>query len=180
MAAGDLNIALILKLVDQATGPARAVTNSLRDIGAVTEQTGRAGVAWANEQLAANQARRSALQGEAMGLLALGAGLVGLTEPAIQAERRLAEVSKVVSFDAPEGFAHLQSDIRELVTSGGLAATADGVADIIAAAGRMGVVDENLPDDEKRAQLLDFAVAASKMSVAFGISADEAGTTLAV
>ena len=179
MAAGDLNIALILKLVDQATGPARAVTNSLRDIGAVTEQTGRAGVAWANEQLAANQARRSALQGEAMGLFALGAGLVGLTEPAIQAERRLAEVSKVVSFDAPEGFAHLQSDIRELVTSGGLAATADGVADIIAAAGRMGVVDENLPDDEKRAQLLDFAVAASKMSVAFGISADEAGTTLA-
>ena len=145
MSDGNLNIALILKLVDQATGPARAVTNSLRQIGAVTEQTSQAGVAWANRQIAANQARRSALQGEAMGLFALGTTLVGLTEPAIQAERRLAEVSKVVSFDEADGFAHLQSEIRELVTSGGLAATADGVTDIIAAAGRMGVVDANLP-----------------------------------
>lgn len=179
MAAGDLNIALILKLVDQATGPARAVTNSLRQIGAVTEQTGRAGVVWANEQLAANQARRAALQGEAMGLLALGGGLVALTEPAIQAERQLAEISKVVEFEAPDGLQVLQNDIRNLVTSGGLATTADGVSDIVAAAGRMGVVDANLPDAAKRRELLEFATAASKMAVAFGISADEAGTSLA-
>ncbi len=53
MAAGDLDIALILKLVDRATGPARAVTNSLRRIGALTEQTGRTGVAWSNQQMAA-------------------------------------------------------------------------------------------------------------------------------
>lgn len=179
MATGDLEVALILKLVDQLTGPVKPAIKAMRQIGDITEQTGRAGVAWSNEQLAANQARRSALQGEAMGLFALGGSLVALTEPAIQAERRLAEVSKVVSFDGPTGFAQLQTEIRELVTSNGLATTAEGVTDIVAAAGRMGVVDENLPDAQKRKELLEFAIAASKMSVAFGISADEAGTTLA-
>lgn len=179
MATGDLDIALVLRLVDRVSAPARKVVDTVRRIGAVTEQAGRAGVAWADEQIAANQARGAALQGEAMGLLALGGSLAALTEPAVQAERRLAEVAKVVSFEAPEGLERLQADIRALVTSGGLAATAEGVTDIVAAAGRMGVVDAHLPDDEKRRQLLRFATAASKMSVAFGISAEEAGTTLA-
>ncbi len=179
MALGNLNIALILKLVDQVSGPARGAEAALRRIGDVSEQTGRAGVDWANRQLEANQARRSALQGEALGLLALGGSLMALTEPAIQAEQRLAEVSKVVEFDSPEGFNILAKDIRDLVTSGGLAATAQGMTDIIAAAGRMGVVDANLPDDVKRRELLEFATDAAKMSAAFGISADEAGTTLA-
>jgi TP901 family phage tail tape measure protein len=179
MATGNLNIALILKLVDQVSGPAKGANAALRRIGDVTEQNGRNGVDWANRQLAANQARRAALQGEALGLLALGGGLMALTEPAIQAERRLAEVSKVVEFDAPEGLSILQQQIRELVTSGGLAATAEGMTDIIAAAGRMGVVDGNLPDAEKRKQLLEFATDAAKMSAAFGISADDAGMALA-
>ncbi|MFV1538879.1 phage tail tape measure protein [Phaeobacter sp. JH204B] len=179
MATGDLNIALILKLVDQVSAPARQATAALDKIGHVTEQTGRRGVEWANQQLEANKARRSALQGEVLGLAALGGTLLGLTEPAIQAERRLAEVSKVVSFKDANGLTILQTQIRELVTSGGLAATAEGMTDIIAAAGRMGVVDENLPDDEKRRQLLEFATDAAKMSAAFGITADEAGTALA-
>lgn len=179
MANGNLNIALILKLVDQASGPAKGVNAALRQIGDITEQTGRRGLEWANRQLAATQARRAALQGEALGLLAMGGSLMAITEPAIQAERRLAEVSKVVEFEAPEGLSILQKQIRELVTSGGLAATAEGMTDIIAAAGRMGVVDANLPDEAKRKALLEFATDAAKMSAAFGISADEAGEALA-
>ncbi|MEX0319440.1 MAG: phage tail tape measure protein [Ruegeria sp.] len=179
MALGDLNIALILKLVDQATAPARSATNALRNIGAVSEQVGRKGMEWSNRQLEANRARKAALHSEAMGVVALGVSLLALTEPAIQAEKRLAEVSKVVEFQNENGLSLLQRDIRELVTSGGLVATAEGITDIVAAAGRMGVVDANLPDAQKRAELLEFATAASKMAVAFGISADEAGTTLA-
>lgn len=113
MAAGDLNIALILKLVDQATGPARAVTNSLRQIGAVTEQTGRAGVAWANEQLAANQARRSALMGEAFGVAALAGSLAASLRPAINFERSMAEVAAVARADDEE-LARLTETAREL------------------------------------------------------------------
>lgn len=113
MAAGDLNIALILKLVDQATGPARAVTNSLRQIGAVTEQTGRAGVAWANEQLAANQARRSALMGEAFGVAALAGSLAASLRPAIDFERSMAEVAAVARADDEE-LAKLTETAREL------------------------------------------------------------------
>jgi|GEM_PF-1010018 len=179
MPAGDLNIALVLKLIDQVSAPARKVERALGNIGDLTERTGRQGVEWANQQLAANEARRSALHSEALGMAAFGGSLIALMEPAIQAERRLAEVSKVVDFESPDGFAILNKDIRELVTSGGLAATAAGMTDIIAAAGRMGVVDENLPDAEKRAALLEFATDAAKMSAAFGISADAAGTTLA-
>lgn len=113
MAAGDLNIALILKLVDQATGPARAVTNSLRQIGAVTEETGRAGVAWANEQLAANQARRSALMGEAFGVAALAGSLAASLRPAIDFERSMAEVAAVARADDEE-LARLTETAREL------------------------------------------------------------------
>lgn len=179
MSNGDLNIALVLKLIDQVTAPARPVLEKVREIGSLTEDTGRAGVEWSNRQLEANRARRDALKSEALETLALGGSLLALTEPAIQAERHLAEVSKVVDFNASDGLNVLANDIRELVTSGGLATTARGVTEIVAAGARMGVVNDNLPDEEKRRQLLEFAVAASKMSVAFGISADEAGSTLA-
>lgn len=95
MSADNLNISLILKLVDQTTGPARAVTNSLRRIGALGERTGRAGVAWANRQIAANQARRSALQGEAFGVVALAGSLAAALRPAIAFERAMSEVGAV-------------------------------------------------------------------------------------
>lgn len=179
MSASDLNISLVLKLVDRISGPAKGAVAALGRIGKASENVGGAGVARARALEQSSRNRALAARGELMGVMAVGAGLMALTEPAIQAERRMAEISKVVSFDGPNGISKLQKDIRELVTGGGLATTASGVADIVAAAGRMGMVDENLPDDEKRRKLLEFASAASKMSVAFGISAELAGTSLA-
>lgn len=179
MAAGDLNIALILKLVDQATGPARAVTNSLRQIGAVTEETGRAGVAWANEQLAANQARRSALMGEAFGVAALAGSLAASLKPAIEFESSMAGVEKVLDFDTPAGLEALEDSIIDLTTDERLPMAAEGIAAIIEAAGQAGVVDKALPDDQEREQLIAFARSAAQMGVAFGISADEAGSAMA-
>lgn len=175
----DLNMQLVLRLIDRATGPAKAALQKVEQAGAAMETSGRRNIALADRMAKKNRARSAALQGEAAHVIGLGVALWGLTEPAIQAEARMAEVSKVVDFEDANGFKLLQRDISALVTSGGLAGTANGMMDIIAAAGRMGVVDENLPDAEKRKQLLAFAEDATKMSVAFGISADDAGTTLA-
>ena len=113
MAAGDLNIALVLKLVDQATGPARAITNTIRKIGAVSEQTGRAGVAWSNQQLAANQARKSALAGEAFGVAAVAGSLAAALSPAINFERSMSEVGAVARAD-DEQLARLTETARQL------------------------------------------------------------------
>lgn len=177
MALGDLNIALVLRMISQTSG-AKSALRMLNTVRTETEKTGRAGVAWSNRQLEANRARKAGLQGEALGLIGLGTSLVALTEPAIQAERRLAEISKFVEFESPDGLETLSSEIRTLVTTGGLRATAAGISDIVAAAGKLGVVDANLPDTQKRAALLAFAADASKMATAFGVSAEEAGQSL--
>ncbi|HAW49153.1 MAG TPA: phage tail tape measure protein [Roseovarius sp.] len=175
----DLNMQLVLRLIDRATGPAKAALQKVEQAGAAMETSGRRNIALADRMAEKNRARSAALMGETAQVVGMGAALWALTEPAIQAEARMAEVAKTVTFNDENGIARLQRDISALVTSGGLAGTAEGVMDIIAAAGRMGVVDENLPDAEKRKQLLAFAEDATKMSVAFGISADDAGTTLA-
>jgi len=180
MANGDLNIALVLKLVDQITGPHRAAINAVRDIGRVTEQTGRAGVAWSNQQLDANRARRSALMGEAMGVAATGAALVAALAPAVKFESSMSGVRKVIDFETPDGFANMSRDILELTTSGALPMAAEGIAEIIEAAGQAGVVDKALPDDEERAQLIAFATDAAKMGVAFDMAAADAGSAMAM
>ncbi|WP_039018153.1 phage tail tape measure protein, partial [Halocynthiibacter namhaensis] len=56
---------------------------------------------------------------------------------------------------------------------------AEGIAAIIEAAGQAGVVDSALPDDEERAQLIAFARDAAQMGVAFDISAEQSGASMA-
>lgn len=177
--SGDLNIALILKLVDQVTAPARLVKKALGDVGRQTEALGRSGNQWANQQLAANQARKAALRGEAMGVAAVGYMLANALKPAIQFEKSMAGVSKVVDFESPEGLSKLSSEILKLTSSGGLPMAAEGVAEIIEAAGKAGLIDSALPDDQKIRELINFATAAAKMGVAFDISAGQAGDAMA-
>jgi len=175
----DLNVSLILRLIDMATGPAAKAARGVQRMGGQMTEAGQRQVAWANRQRDAVERNQTAMRGQALEVAGLAASLYGLTEPAVQAEKRMAEVAKVVDFQNANGFSLLADDIARLVTTDGLATTAAGVTDIVAAAGRMGVVAENLPDAEKRRQLLEFAAAASKMSVAFGISAEESGVALA-
>jgi len=176
----DLNVALILRLVDQVTAPSRAVIGAVRDIGDATERAGRAGVAWSDRQLAANMARRQALQSEAMGVAATGFALYQAMRPAVEFETAMAGVRRVVDFDTPEGLAAMQRDILDLTTSGGLPMAAEGIAAIIEAAGQAGVIDNALPDAEERAQLLAFAQDAAQMGTAFDISAENAGASMAL
>jgi len=176
----DLNLQMILRFVDRATGPARAAMQQVERATASVGESGRRNIELANRMSAANREHYGALQAETMGVIGLMGALYGLTEPAIQAEARLAEVSKFVDFEATDGLQRLASAAHDMVTSGGLDGTAEGILDIVAAAGKMGVVDETLPDDEKRRQLLEFAEAATKMAAAYDISAAQAGDTLAL
>lgn len=175
----DLNVALILRLVDEATAPARAALRQVERAGAGMQRYGAAQMALSRSQIAAAQDHTRALGGEAMALAATGYGMVKLLQPAIDFEKKMAEVGKVVDFDAENGLTKLGQDIQELVASGGLPMAADGIADIVAAAAQANLIDAALPDDEKRQQLVAFGEAAAKMGVAFDISAAQAGEAMA-
>lgn len=164
--AGDLNIALILKLVDKATKPARDA------IGTLTGAARRSSMADAD--IAASAERRNRILKQSA--VAAGASIAGALSyavaEAVRFEESMADVGKVLDMSRPD-IAALGEDILDLSKTTPLAA--EGIAAIVAAAGQAGVVSSALPDDEERAQLLAFASDAAKMAVAFDDSATEAG-----
>ena len=174
----DLNIALILRLVDQVTAPSRAVIGAVREIGNATEAAGQTGMAWADRQLEATAARRAALQGEAFAIGATGFALYQAMRPAIEFEQAMSGVARVVEFEHPDSFQLLERDILNLTTSGALPMAAEGIAAIIEAAGQAGVIDAALPDEERRAALIAFAEDAARMGTAFDMSAEAAGAAM--
>ncbi len=175
----DLNVALILRLVDRATGPARNALKSLEGPSRRAQAAGREQIEMSAQQIGLAQERSQKMLGEAAAIAATGYAMVQALQPAINFEAALADVSKVIDFKSKNGIRLLGDDIQKLVTSGGLAMTAEGVAAIVAAVGQAGLINENLPDAEKTRQLLDFAEAAGKMGVAFGIPAEQAGQSMA-
>lgn len=175
----DLNIALIMKLVDRITAPSKAVISTLNSISKATQNVGQKGVAWSNRQLDAISKHKTALRGEAMGVAALGYSFFKAMQPAIEFEKTMAGVSKVLDFDTPQGLKDLEKGILKITTSGGLPMAANQIAEIIEAAGQAGVVDSALPDDQERAQLIAFATDAAKMGIAFDLSAEQAGEAMA-
>ena len=66
----DLNIALILRLVDKATAPARTALRQVERAGMGMQRLGRDQLALSGQQIAAAQARSGALMGEAAALAA--------------------------------------------------------------------------------------------------------------
>lgn len=157
----DLNIALVLKLVDRATAPARAAMNNVLGMGKRT----------ADEQ-------RASMRRAAVMTVGAGAAITALVKPAIAFEDAMVGVSKVVEFQQENGLEKMGRDIQLLSMNTPMAA--EGIAEIVAAAGRMGVVAQNLPDEEKRQQLLGFADAANKMAVAFEIGPEQAALSMAI
>ncbi len=175
----DLNISMILKFVDQVTAPAGPALRTIEKIGQSTRDVGRAGVEWSNKQLQANKARQDALRGEAVETAGLAFALYQALKPSIQFEKSMAGVKKVLDFDKPDGLKLLGDDILALTTDDRLPMAAQGIAEIIEAAGQAGVVNKALPDAEERRQLIEFATAAAKMGVAFDISAEASGEAMA-
>ncbi|TDE34113.1 phage tail tape measure protein, partial [Antarcticimicrobium sediminis] len=97
--------------------------------------------------------------------------LTGLSSPvqqAVEFETAMSDVRKVVDFDTPETFAKMSDDILKLSTR--IPMAADGLAQIVASGGQSGLA---------RDELLRFAEMAAKIGVAFDISAERSGDSMA-
>ncbi|MGE4323541.1 MAG: phage tail tape measure protein [Sphingobium sp.] len=94
--------------------------------------------------------------------------LIAAGKQAMTFEAVMADVRKVVDFPTPQAFRQMSGDILTLSTR--IPMAAEGIAAIVAAAGRA-----NIP----RKELLRFAEDAAKMGVAFDITGDEAGAMMA-
>ena len=110
-----------------------------------------------------DRSRASMMDAAAMAVT-LGAPVVA----AMKFESAMADVRKVVDFDTPEQFKAMEGDILNLSKRIPMAAT--GLAQIVAAGGQAGIARE---------ELTGYAESAAKMGVAFDISAEQAGQTMA-
>ena len=106
--------------------------------------------------------------GAGVALGAIGFALKGSVDEAIKFESAMADVKKVVNFDSPQGLANMRQDLLDLSTQ--IPITADGLAQIAAAAGQSGIAAN---------EITKFTEAAAKMGTAFDISAQEAGQAMA-
>jgi TP901 family phage tail tape measure protein len=110
--------------------------------------------------------------GAGIGMIAAGtataAPLFIATEQAMTLESAMANVRKVVDFPTPKAFSQMSTDILDMSTR--IPMAAEGIAQIVAEAGRA-----NVP----RKELLAFAEDAAKMGVAFEMEAADAGQTMA-
>lgn len=108
------------------------------------------------------------------GASAIGAGmaaaspLIAASGFAINFQDAMLDVKKVVDFDTPQQFAEMNRDVLQL--SKDLALPAEGVAQIVAAAGQA-----KIPREELRG----FAKDAGEMGVAFNTTAEDAGKKMA-
>ena len=116
----------------------------------------------------ANLANRASYRAQMMDVVALGTSLYGLIKPAVAFESAMADVKKVVDFDSPEELKQMESDIKKLSET--IPLSLEGLTQIVAAGGQLGVA---------KSELTAFAETAAQMSVAFDITADEAGQSMA-
>lgn len=166
---------LVIELLDKVTSPARRAANALAGISnRITEANGqpitfgdRLDAAMARNSRSLEAARGN-LVDAAAGFYALKTAIADPVEAAMAFEDAMADVRKVVDFPTPEGFAQFQRDLFAL--SRDVPVAVDGLAQIAAAAGAAGIAGDDL---------VRFTEAASKIGVAFDISADDAGDAMA-
>ncbi|SFD68558.1 phage tail tape measure protein, TP901 family, core region [Thiohalospira halophila DSM 15071] len=115
-----------------------------------------------------NSQRRQQLHGEVMGTVGAAIAAAAPIRAAVQFESAMADVRKVVDFDTPEQFEAMGNEIRRLSTQMPMAA--EGIADVVAAAGQSGIA---------RDQLTAFAESAVRMGTAFDLSGAQAGKMMA-
>lgn len=148
---------LVLSLIDRVTGPARNIAANLSRMQAAQKR---------------NMAQMNAMRGRMLDAAAAGYVLAkAISSPinsAIEFESAMADVKKVVDFDSPASFKQMSKDIIDLSTK--LPMTANGIAEIVAAAGQSGM---------KGDELMQFATLAAKVGVAFDMSAGQTGESLA-
>lgn len=113
-------------------------------------------------------AKRDQLKSEFLGTAALGAAAALPVKLAMDFESSMADVRKTVDFDTPAQFKQMGDDILRLTREIPMAGTE--LAQIAASGGQLGVAREDITD---------FTKTVAKMSVAFDMSASEAGDSMA-
>jgi TP901 family phage tail tape measure protein len=113
-------------------------------------------------------AQRANLRGQIMDTVALGVAMAAPIKAAVDFESAMAEVKKVVNFEAPDGLIKLGDTIKQM--SRDIPISAEGLAQITAAGGQLGI---------KEKDLAAFTETVAKMSTAFDMTADEAGQAMA-
>lgn len=156
---------LIVSLVDQISGPARGAAAALRGLNSHANKTTSA-IMGAGGGFSAGALARN--------LLVMGAGYVGVREgikgtvgAAIKFEEAFADVRKVVD-GTPAQLSVLRSEILEM--SKVIPTSAEGIAEIVAAAGQ-----SNIPYEE----LGKFSEMVAKVAVAWEVSEGETSESLA-
>lgn len=154
------------------------ITNLGSAHDALTSRIQRTQAALSRQQrLQANQNKRKELQGEMLGTVGAVMAVAAPLKLAIEYETDFADLKKVADFASKEQEKKVQQDIFDTARRTGI--NASGVTKIAAAAAESGVANDaqgNL-DQEK---LKNFLNDAAEMSVAFGISAEEAGKRLSI
>lgn len=111
---------------------------------------------------------RAQLKSEIMGNIAAIGTIALPVKLAIDFESSMADVRKVVDFDTPEQFKAFNDEILQMTRI--LPKSGAELAQIAASGGQLGVARDDLPD---------FITTVAKMSVAFDMSADQAGDSMA-
>ena len=149
---------------------AKAQSETAAAIGRTEAALGR------QQQMLANQAKRKEYHGQIMETVATAAAVVAPVKLAIDYESNWADLKKVANFAKDDDEERIKQDIFSVSERTGLGP--NEVTKIAAAAAEAGVAngaDGNL-DPEKMKRFLNDA---AEMSVAYGITAEEAGERLA-
>lgn len=148
---------LIVSLIDQLTGPARGIAQTVKNLQA---------------QSRANAVQMDAMRGRmvdaAAAAWALGKALADPVQKAVAFESAMADVAKVSDFD-PAGLAKFSQDLRRLATSEIPMAVTE-MAALAENAAASGIADGDL---------LEFTRMTAKAALAWGVSGGQAGEDLA-
>lgn len=109
----DLNVALILRFIDQATGPARTALRNIQGAAERMERFGAAQVAAGRAMQQQAVANVAALRGEALAVAGVGYAVYAALRPAMQFEQAMARVG-AVSRASAEDQARLTRAARDL------------------------------------------------------------------
>jgi TP901 family phage tail tape measure protein len=171
----QLTSQLVIELLDRVTSPARRAANALAGISNTVRETNGQPITFGDRLNAAITRNNRALADARGGLVdavasfyALRSAIGAPIQAASDFESAMADVAKVVDFPSPEAFAQFQQDLFALSRDIPIAVT--GLADIAAAAGQAGIAGQDL---------IRFTDAAARIGVAFDISAEQAGGSMA-
>ena len=157
-----MNLDAVLKISAQVIGQ-DGVDRLRSSIG------GLSGVAESAKRGFGDMLKSASFQALAAGAAGIGVALGTSVKEAVRFESAMADVKKVVpGLDSAEGLANMKGAIIDL--SRELPITAEGLAQIVAAAGQAGIEKDGL---------VEFARAAAQMAVAFDMTAGEAGDAMA-